>query len=234
MSYEIVKTLRLEQKENGSWYAVVKSTSNNVYPKYYSEWTYGKDDKYNFTKEDLQKELLLDFYHGNLKGAKSTKYGKFMSYLGNTGRIWGCNNDKSRACNTYHFYDKLRDKLRVDYLATTKKGCWEFETEEYKKYCEQNAKIRQRQDREIKRYLYKEFCEFSDVCKPTIVRIWKQNWINKEWHGTDDYIYQRKKQRVGANMTNFENATKFTSKNKLTYIKKLLENNHYRAELIEV
>lgn len=234
MSYEIVKTLRLEQKENGSWYAVVKSASNNVYPKYYSEWTYGKDEKYNFTKEDLQKEILLDFYHGNLKGAKSTKYGKFMSFLGNIGRMWGCENSNSRACNTYHFYDKLKDRLKNDYLATTKNGYWEYDTPQYQKYCERSRKLYERGNRELKRYLYKEFSEFSDTCNPTIVRIWKQNWINKEWYGTSDYVYQTKRQRVGAGMVNFENATKFTSKNKLKYIEKLLENNHYRAEFIEV
>lgn len=85
MSYEIVSRLRLEKNENG-WYAVIKSCSNNVYPHWHEEWTYGKDK--GFTKEQLQAEILLDFYHGNLKGAKNTKYGKFMTFLGMTGRDW--------------------------------------------------------------------------------------------------------------------------------------------------
>lgn len=231
MSYEIIRTLRLEQKENGSWYAVIKSACNNVYPKDYSEWTYGKDDKYNLTKEELQKEILLDFYYGNFHGGKSTKYGKFMTFLGGS---WGCRNEKSRACNTYHFYDKLSDRLRNEYLSKTEKGCWEFGTDEYNKYCERSSKLRKRQDRELKRYLYKEFCEFSDTCKPTIVRIWEQNWQTKEWHGTNSYLHQYKRSRKYANLSNFEGATKFTSKLKLEKMKKLAENNGYRVEFIEV
>lgn len=231
MSYEIVRTLRLEQKENGSWYAVFKSACNNVRPHYYCEWTYGKDDKYNFTKEELQKEILLDFYYGNFHGGKSTKYGKFMSSLGSS---WGCVNEKSRACKTYHFYDKLRNRLRKEYLDTTEKGCWEFGTKEYKIYCERSDKLKKRQDREIKRYLYKEFCEFNDNCKPTIIRIWEKSWKNQEWHGTNIYLHQYKRKRNYANFTNFENATKFTSKLKLEKMKKLAESNGYRAEFIEV
>lgn len=228
MSYEIVKTLRLEQKENGSWYAVVKSASNNVYPHYYTEWTYGKDEKYDFTKEELQAEILLDFYNGNLKGAKSTKYGQFMTYLGNVGRIWGCNNDKSRACKTYHFYDKLKNKARKDYLSTTKNGCWEFGTKEYENYCKIESKLTKRQKREVKRYLLQEFKEFQPNCKQTIVRVWYDN------SPTGNYIYQRKGIKNWADFTDFKNATKYTSKHRLEKVKRLLESNGYKAEFIQV
>ena len=69
MSYEIVKNCRVVQGDDGFYYAVLKTASNNVYPRHYSEWTYGKDG--SLTKEELEKDLLLDFFHGNLQGGNS-------------------------------------------------------------------------------------------------------------------------------------------------------------------
>ena len=69
MSYEIVKTCRVVKKDDGFYYAVLKTASNNVYPRYYSEWTYG--EKCKLKKEELEKDLLLDFFHGNLRGGNS-------------------------------------------------------------------------------------------------------------------------------------------------------------------
>ena len=71
MSYEIVKTCRVVKGDDGFYYAVLKTASNNVYPRHYSEWTYGKDG--SLTKEEIEKTLLLDFFHGNLQGG-SSKY----------------------------------------------------------------------------------------------------------------------------------------------------------------
>ena len=69
MSYEIVKTCRVVKKDDGFYYAVLQTASNNVYPRDYSEWTYGKDG--SLTKEEIEKTLLLDFFHGNLQGGNS-------------------------------------------------------------------------------------------------------------------------------------------------------------------
>ena len=69
MSYEIVKTCRVVKKDDGFYYAVLKTASNNVYPRHYSEWTYG--EKCKLTKDELEKDLLLDFFHGNLQGGNS-------------------------------------------------------------------------------------------------------------------------------------------------------------------
>ena len=69
MSYEIVKTCRVVKNDNGFYYAVLKTASNNVYPRHYSEWTYGETRK--LTKEELEKDLLLDFFYGNLQGGNS-------------------------------------------------------------------------------------------------------------------------------------------------------------------
>ena len=69
MSYEIVKNCRIVQGDDGYYYAVLKTASNNVYPRDYSEWTYGKDG--SLTKEEIEKTLLLDFFHGNLRGGNS-------------------------------------------------------------------------------------------------------------------------------------------------------------------
>ena len=69
MSYEIVKTCRVVKGDDGFYYAVLKTASNNVYPRDYSEWTYG--EKCKLKKEELEKDLLLDFFHGNLQGGNS-------------------------------------------------------------------------------------------------------------------------------------------------------------------
>lgn len=69
MSYEIVKTCRVVKNDNGFYYAVLKTASNNVYPRHYSEWTYG--EKCKLTKEEIEKTLLLDFFYGNLQGGNS-------------------------------------------------------------------------------------------------------------------------------------------------------------------
>lgn len=69
MSYEIVRNCRVEKGDDGFYYAVLKTASNNVYPRHYSEWTYSKDG--SLTKEELEKDLLLDFFHGNLQGGNS-------------------------------------------------------------------------------------------------------------------------------------------------------------------
>ena len=85
MSYEIVRTLSVKQNEQNKWYAKLVSACNNCSPHYYSAWDYGFFD----TKEDLQKSLLLDFFHGNFHGGTSTKYGQFVKSLGG----WGSKQD---------------------------------------------------------------------------------------------------------------------------------------------
>lgn len=69
MSYDIVRNLSVVQDYDGSFYAKVKSASNNVYPHYYSEWSYGKGKQ--LTKEQVEKAILLDFYHGNFQKGNS-------------------------------------------------------------------------------------------------------------------------------------------------------------------
>lgn len=225
MSYEIVRSIALKQDENGAWYANVTSACNNVRPHSYYKWQY-KPMKGFKSKEDLQKYILLDFYYGNFHGGKSTKYGKFMTYLGGS---WGCVNEKSRACKTYHFYDKLSDKLRNDYLkndSTT--GCWEFDTPLYERYCTRIDKLRKRQNRELRNALYKEFLEFKPTCKPTIIRLWRNN------EPTSYFIYQRKGQRNSVSFADYTNATRYTEENKIATVKRIVESHGYKMELIEV
>lgn len=213
MSYEIVSRLRLEKNENG-WYAVIKSCSNNVYPHWHEEWTFGKDK--GLTKEQLQAEILLNFYHGNLKGAKNTKYGKFMTFLGMTGRSWGAKNDKSRACQEYHFYNNLLYNV-------------------LKYGDERRAKIYARQNREVKRYLLKEFNEFSDTCKPTIVRLWYKNYRTNNFEPSSEYCYNKYRDKKGFYRTyHYDMATRYTSKLRLENIRKICEYNGYKAEFIQV
>lgn len=223
MSYDIVKSIGLKQNENGFWYAEVTSACNNVRPHYYSKWEYCKNK--NLNKEDLQKNILLDFYYGNFHGGTSTKYGKFLQFLGGS---WGCKNENSRACKTYHFYDKLDEKLRKDYLKNdSTNGCWEFDTPLYERYCTRVGKLRKRQDRELKNALYKEFLEFKPTCKPTILRLWR----NDEHQG----FIRQSGRRKGFYIENSYNwATKYTNTAKLNYVKNLAEINKFKVELIEV
>lgn len=222
MSYEIVKSIALKQNEKGFWYAVVTSACNNVRPHYYSKHEYAKDE--NFTKEELQKEILLDFYYGNFHGGKNTKYGKFIQFLGGS---WGCKNENSRACKTYHFYDRIIDMLRSK--CKNKKSEFPSIAILYDKYFKEiYYKIYNRCKREVKNQLYKEFLDFKPNCKSTIIRLWKDN-------SPFTYIRQYKNQRKGAYFTdNFESATRFTSNVKLAYIKRLAEQNGYKVEFIEV
>lgn len=69
MSYEIVKNCRVVQGNDGFCYAVLKTASSNVYPRHYSEWNYR--EKCKLTKEELEKDLLMDFFQGNLRGGNS-------------------------------------------------------------------------------------------------------------------------------------------------------------------
>lgn len=208
MSYEIVKNIVLKQNEKGFWYAIITSACNNVHPHTYHKWDYCKN--IFLTKEELQKEILLDFYYGNFHGGKNTRYGKFLQFLGGS---WGCKNEKSRACKIYHFYEKIKDMLKLKHEKKKK--------ELYYMICS-------RCDRELKNQLYKEFLEFKPNSKPTIVRLWKDN---KPF----SYISQYKYQRKGAYLNNsFEYATRFTSNVKLAYIKRLAEQNGYKVEFIEV
>ena len=225
MSYEIVKSISLKQKDNGFWCAIITSACNNVYPRDYCKWEYDKKEGFE-TKEELQKEILLDFYYGNFHGGTSTKYGKFLQFLGGS---WGCKNENSRACKTYHFYDKLRDKLRNDYLkndSTT--GYWEFGTPLYEKYCTRNYSLKNRQDRELKNALYKEFLEFKPTCKPTILRLFKNN----EHVGFVRKGYGRSRSICIEDKYCF--ATQYTNNVKINFAKDLAERSGYKVELIEV
>lgn len=225
MSYEIVRSIAIKKSELGFWYAEVTSACNNVYPRYYSKWNCYLNENFK-TKEELQTQILLDFYYGNFHGGTNTKYGKFLKYLGGS---WGCYNKNSKACILYDNYEKLRDKIRYEYLASTKNGYWECDTEEYKQYRLLDGKLRKRQAREVARHLYKEFSNFNDKCKPTIIKFWKED----ENYRVIYYVLQFSKKRH-IYYSQFNEATRYTSLSKITKVKNFLERNNYKTELIEV
>lgn len=83
--------------------------------------------------------------------------------------------------------------------------------------------------------MLKEFNEFSDTCKPTIIRLWYYNNYNKNYEPLEKYIYTYKRTRKYMNFTNsYEKATRFTSKLRLDVIKRACERNGYKAEFIQV
>lgn len=214
MSYEIVKTLGLHQNENGKWYAKVVSACNNCYPHYYNSWDYGFFD----TKEDLQKSLLLDFFHGNFHGGTSTKYGQFIKSLGG----WGSRQDNgSYVCRIHKFYDDIiyGSLYGNKYKNVNRELC---------------RKLSIRRDRELKRYLYKEFQDFSNTHKPVKLRTWSYSNFLKEWVA-GAYIQTNYKQRKGAWLTgSYENATVYTKTSKIGYLTNIAEKNGLRVEKIYV
>lgn len=107
MSYEIVKTCRVVKKDDGFYYAVLKTASNNVYPRHYLEWTYGKDG--SLTKEEIEKTLLLDFFHGNLQGGNS-KYMTAARYC-TKDYLQGYNKANRVLDKSYSLRFKLRNRL---------------------------------------------------------------------------------------------------------------------------
>ena len=140
MSYEIIKNCRIEcDKETGKYYAVIKSACNNVYPHYYEEWTLGKDSKYNFTKEELEKELLLQFFHGNFQKG-SSRFRKAVKLI---------------RCNDKHLLDRY---YRLDDLYfKVSSRMWKHYNDgpQYERYSKLAAKIREARDSEAKEVLYK-------------------------------------------------------------------------------
>lgn len=92
MSYEIAKGIRVDKKNNKIF---IRSSSNNIYPKYYSSWEFMKNEP------DLEKKKRELFYHiiggsMNLKicDNKNWKYGayRFFDYCDenniSTSDIW--------------------------------------------------------------------------------------------------------------------------------------------------
>lgn len=143
MSYEIVKNLKLKQVENGSWVALMCTASNNIRPLWYHNWTYGKDS--NYTKEQLEKELLLDFYHGNLQGGGS-KYRKIggiaytKGYLDKYNRI---DNTISKVNNRYWKSQGARkDELNNLVIKLYKLRNAEGKNALYKCLCDKPKKIK--------------------------------------------------------------------------------------------
>lgn len=147
MCYEIVKSLKIRQDNNG-WVADICSHSNNVTPAYYEKWAYsvGLNDKFK-TKEELIKGLLLDFWVGNLQGGSNTKIGKFTKFLATQENTW---------------YKDITD--RYDHL---------IKLQREKSGDKINFKLKVRKDKECMRVLYKMFTEFKPKCKPTIISVSK-------------------------------------------------------------
>jgi hypothetical protein len=147
MSYEIVRNCSvLQDKETGRYYAKLKTASNNVWPHYYEEWTYGLGDKH-LTKEEIEKQLLLDFFHGNLQGG-SSRFRKTVQMIQKYDR---------QLLDRYYKIDKTyysvskrmwaaedRDNERYNRLSALSKKLYELRNEEAKNvlynYMKKNTK----------------------------------------------------------------------------------------------
>lgn len=197
MCYEIVKSLKIRQDDNG-WVADICSHSNNVTPVWYQKWVYGEglDGKFK-TEETLIKGLLLDFWCGNLQGGSNTKIGKFTKFLATQDNTW-----YKDITDKYNHLTKLQREKTGDIL---------------------NFKLKVRKDKECMRVLYKMFTEFKPKCKPTIISVFKDNFIG--------YTISRK--IVWLTMSK-DYATKYTDTARLYNAIKTVKKNGYNYELLEV
>lgn len=88
MSYEIVKTIKINQKDSE---VHIKSATSNVYPKDYRWWHSSSLSK--ILKEEgmiaLQKELLLQYYEGNFQKSNND-YEKSLISLDRETIYFGC------------------------------------------------------------------------------------------------------------------------------------------------
>lgn len=77
MSYEIIKNIRIEGDK-----VIVKSASNNVYPRDYSEWTMNHRSENNtFTgKRGAEAEIMAGYEEGNFQGG-SNRYNRAFRTL---------------------------------------------------------------------------------------------------------------------------------------------------------
>lgn len=197
MSYEIVKSLKIRQDGDG-WWAYVCSHSNDVTPVWYQNWPYtrGLDGEFK-TEEALIKHLLLDFWVGNLQGGSNTKIGKFIKFLATQDDTWYKN-----IVDRYDYLTKLQREKSGDKI---------------------NFKLKVRKDKECMRVLYKMFTEFKPKCKPTIISVYKDNFIG--------YTISRK--NVWFTMSK-EKATKYIDTARLYNAIKTVKKNGYNYELLEV
>ena len=163
MSYDIVKNLSVVQDFDGSFYAKMKSASNNVYPHYYNEWNYGKGQQ--LTKEQLEKDILLDFYHGNLQKGTS-KYKRAVDSIEISRpellqKAYRINRVADKVRNTAWKYSNLRYKIRESLKVVTDEEQVNKLKEEYDRYDklsnerhELHKKIYSKYEDEVKETLY--------------------------------------------------------------------------------
>lgn len=197
MSYEIVRNCSvLQDKETGKYYAKLKTASNNVYPHYYEEWTLGKDSKYNFTKEELEKVLLLEFFHGNLQGGSSRfrktvqeirKYDKQLLdryykldkvYYSVSRRIWGT---------------KEKGNPRYERLSALSKKLYEMRDEEAKTvlYNYMKNHTADINARSVTPFVVIEKSTGNYVCKITKTKYFTSCWNNKPHLFTSKELWRR-------------------------------------------
>lgn len=150
MSYEIVKNLKVKQDLDGSFVAVINCASNNVYPRHYVNFEYGKNK--GWTKEQLEKELLLDFYHGNLQGG-SSKYRKIGGLAYTMGYL-----------KKYNRIDSLINKVNNRY--------WKAQGERKAELNNLATKLYKLRDAEGKNALYRCMCDKPKKIKFTIKDRW--------------------------------------------------------------
>lgn len=162
MSYEIVKNCSvLKDKESGKWYARIKSASNNVRPLHYCEWTLGLDEQYNYTKEELEKILLLEFLHGNLQRG-SSRYRKTVIMV---------KNHHIQLLNRYYRLDRCIDNIRHrHYKLMFNDNRTPLQEHRYQQINKLSKKLYDMRDREAKEVLYKFMIEHKDIITNKDVR----------------------------------------------------------------
>ena len=185
MSYEIVKNLKVKQELDGSFIAVINCASNNVYPRYFENCEYGKNK--GWTKEQLEKELLLDFFHGNLQGGNS-KYRKIAILANTLGYLKeGFRIDALQAKLYRHLWKTNNEKRKQEIQNTINRLCEKedvaFKEGLYK--CLKNGDINKPIKFVVRKMEYGQYLYITKVNKSSYKYGWKE-------HIFTDYILYNK------------------------------------------
>ena len=198
MSYEIVRNCRVcFDSETGTYYAVLKTASNNCYPHYYSEWTVGKssDNKgYTFkTKEELEKLLLIEFFNGNLQKGNS-KYRRVAREIRKHPELL------ERYNKIYHAYRRVQSRFwRLEYKASKKR------VEQVESLC---RKLYRMAENELQNRLY----EFMITHKDEVKTSTKVKPFTIKEKGSQYYVRKVTKTKYYTNYSDEAKPTLFTSR----------------------
>ena len=114
MSYEIVKSIKIDKKTKEVW---LRSSSNNVNPKIYKKWLSKTLTKIyqKYGEKEVKKEILFQYFQGNFKKSNNA-YEKSFILLDVIKYNW-----KTVGTGKKHSEEELKEVLYKNYLIYEKR-----------------------------------------------------------------------------------------------------------------